>query len=347
VLAVGNFPPEPPPIADRSFYDSDRYHPDPWAQEALAELDPADPVLLIGTGLTMVDTAISLLDRGHTGTIHALSRRGLLPRRHAAAPSPAAALMERPLPTTAAGLTRALREEIAELTAKGGDWRNVIDGLRPTTQDLWQAVPAEERARFVRHLRPWWDVHRHRIPSEVADRIDRSIGSGQLVYGATRIREMRATADGVVVVHRPRRAVADHQFAVKQVVNCSGPACDYERIADPLIRSLLDRGDIRPDPLRLGLDVSSLCGLRNRRGEIWQRLYAVGPVTRPAFWEVTSAPDIRRQCESLAVHLGTRLASVRPRNATITALPEPAAPIPQIPDPLQMSSAQDGQVIWA
>jgi uncharacterized NAD(P)/FAD-binding protein YdhS len=80
VLAVGNFPPEPPPIADRSFYDSDRYRPDPWAPDALTNLDPTDPVLLIGTGLTMVDTAISLLDREHTGTIHALSRRGLMPR---------------------------------------------------------------------------------------------------------------------------------------------------------------------------------------------------------------------------------------------------------------------------
>jgi uncharacterized NAD(P)/FAD-binding protein YdhS len=312
VLAVGNFPPEPPPIADRSFYDSDRYRPDPWAPEALAGLDPADPVLLIGTGLTMVDTAISLLDRGHAGMIHALSRRGLLPRRHAAAPSPAAALIERPLPTTAAGLTRALREEAEAVAAQGGDWRTVIDGLRPATQEIWHAMPAEERARFVRHLRPWWDVHRHRIPPDVGDRIEGAIARGQLVFGPTRIRQMQAEAGGAIVTHRPRRSLADHRLFVRRVINCSGPACDYERIADPLVRSLLDRGDIRPDPLRLGLDVSSLCALRNRRGEIWQRLYAVGPVTRPAFWEVTSVPDIRRQCETLAAHLGTRLASARP-----------------------------------
>jgi uncharacterized NAD(P)/FAD-binding protein YdhS len=312
VLAVGNFPPEPPPIADRSFYDSDRYRPDPWAPEALAGLDPADPVLLIGTGLTMVDTAISLLDRGHAGAIHALSRRGLLPRRHAAAPSPAAALIERPLPTTVAGLTRALRNEAEEVAACGGDWRTVIDGLRPTTQDLWQAMPPGERSRFVRHMRPWWDVHRHRIPPAVADRIDDAIGRGQLIFAATRIRQMQAEADGATITHRPRRSATDHRLFVRRVINCSGPACDYERIADPLIRNLLDRGDIRPDPLRLGLDVSSLCALRNRRGEIWQRFYAVGPVTRPAFWEVTSVPDIRRQCETLAVHLGARLVSARP-----------------------------------
>jgi uncharacterized NAD(P)/FAD-binding protein YdhS len=260
----------------------------------------------------MVDTAISLLDRGHRGRIFALSRRGLLPRRHAAVTPPAAALVGRPLPTTAAGLTRALREQIEELVKEGGDWRAVIDGLRPSTQEIWQAMPVQERARFVRHLRPWWDVHRHRTPPEVADRIGEAITRGQLITTATRIRRMQAVPDGVNVTHRPRRASADQHLFVRRVVNCSGPACDYERIATPLIRSLLDRGDIRPDALRLGLDVSSLCALRNRRGEIWQRLYAVGPATRSAFWEVTSVSDIRRQCETLAAHLSTRLAAARP-----------------------------------
>lgn len=301
VLAIGNFPPEPPPIADPSFYDSQGYRPDPWAPEALSDLDPHAPVLLIGTGLTMVDTAISLLDAGHTGPIHALSRRGLLPRRHGTGAAIAAvALIERPLPMTAAGLTRLLREEVVEVARQGRDWRAVIDGLRPATQDIWQAMPLKERARFIRHLRPWWEIHRHRVPPAVSDRIEAAIAHGQLVTGATRIRAMRAKEGGVLVTHRPRRADAHHHLRVQRVINCSGPGCDYERIADLLIRRLLDRGDIRPDPLQLGLDVSSVCALRNCQGEIWQRLYAVGPVTKPLFWEVTSVPDIRRQCEVLA-----------------------------------------------
>jgi len=277
-------------------------------------------VLLIGTGLTMVDTAISLFDRGHRGQIHALSRRGLLPRRHGTGAAAAAvALIERPLPITAAGLTRLLREEVEELAGQGRDWRAVIDGLRPATQDIWQAMPVHEKARFIRHLRPWWEVHRHRVPPAVSDRIEATIARGQLVTGATRIRAMQVKDGGVLITHRPRRAEADHHLRVQRVINCSGPGCDYDRIADPLIRRLLDRGDIRPDPLRLGLDVSSVCALRNRQGEIWQRLYAVGPVTKPLFWEVTSVPDIRRQCEALASLLSARLAPVLPASAEITA----------------------------
>ncbi|HWB49490.1 MAG TPA: FAD-dependent oxidoreductase [Stellaceae bacterium] len=332
VLAVGNVPPEPPPIADRRFYDSARYRPDPWAADALTGLDPDDAVMLIGTGLTMVDTVVSLLDRGHRGPIHALSRRGLLPRRHAAAPSPAGALIERPLPTTAAGLTRVLREEIAALAAQGGDWRTVIDGLRPATQDIWQAMPAEERARFIRHLRPWWDVHRHRMPPEVADRIEAAIARGQLTTAATRIRRLEAVPAGVEVAHQPRGRGPLRHLVVQRVINCSGPGCDYDRIADPLVRALLARGDIRPDRHRLGLDVSTSCALRNRHGEIWQRFYAVGPVTRPAFWEVTSVPDIRRQCEALAAHLAARLASARPGHAEAAALRQPAPAVAEDDD---------------
>jgi uncharacterized NAD(P)/FAD-binding protein YdhS len=348
VLAVGNFPPEPPPIADGSFYDGDRYRADPWAADALTGLDANAPVMLIGTGLTMIDTAISLLDRGHYGRIHALSRSGLLPRRHVAAPSAAAALIERPLPTTAAGLTRALREEIAEAIGAGGDWRQVIDGLRPATQDIWQTMPVEERARFVRHLRPWWDVHRHRMPPEVADRIDGAIGRGQLTTAATRIRKLEAVPGGVEVTHQPRGRGALLHLTVQRVVNCSGPACDYDRIADPLIRALLERGDIRPDRHRLGLDVSTSCALRNRNGEIWQRLYAVGPVTRPVFWEVTSVPDIRRQCEALAGHLAARLASARPALAVTAARPTVPAMADQ--DDRQLPSLYDDfadQALWA
>jgi uncharacterized NAD(P)/FAD-binding protein YdhS len=283
------------------------------APAALAGLDPTAPVLLIGTGLTMVDTAISLLDRGHTGPIHALSRRGLLPRRHGTGAATAAvALIERPLPTTVAGLTRLLREEVAEVARQGRDWRAVMDGLRPATQDIWQPMPLKERARFIRHLRPWWEVHRHRVSPAVSDRIEAAIARGQLASGAIRVRAMRVKSGSVLVTHRPRRAQADHSLQVERVINCSGPGCDYDRIADPLIRRLLDRGDIRPDPLRLGLDVSSVCALRNRQGEIWQRLYAVGPVTKPLFWEVTSVPDIRRQCEALAGLLSARLAPILP-----------------------------------
>jgi uncharacterized NAD(P)/FAD-binding protein YdhS len=317
VLAVGNFPPEVPWVADPSLYDTPYYRPDPWAPDTLADLDPAAPVLLIGTGLTMVDTVISLLDRGHAGPIHALSRRGLLPRRHAAAAS--APLLDRPLPTTITALARFARAEVARAERAGGDWRSVIDGLRPALQDVWQSMDAANRARFVRHLRPWWDVHRHRIPPLVADRIERARDRGQLAFGAARIAAYRIDDGAVEVTVRPRRAGARTTYRVARVINCSGPGCDYDRITDPLIRRLLADRQIRPDPLRFGLDVTPQCALRNAHGEISRRLYAIGPVTKALFWEMTSVPDIRRQCESLATHIAAALAAVDAQRASLQA----------------------------
>jgi uncharacterized NAD(P)/FAD-binding protein YdhS len=303
VLAVGNFPPEPMPVPDPSFYDSALYRPDPWAWDTFTGLDPAAPVLLIGTGLTMVDATVSLLDQGHHGPIYALSRRGLLPRRHQAGPpSPET---PHPYPASVTALTRFLRHDAAQAIAEGGDWRPVIDALRPFSQDVWQAMSIADRTRFLRHLRPWWDVHRHRMAGPVADRIDAARESRQLRIRTGRIRGFRVEDGMVDVIYRPRGTEINATLLAARVINCAGPGADYDRIADPLVRRLLQEGTARPDPLRLGLDVTATCALRFGSGAISRRLFAVGPVTKAAFWEMTAVPDIRRQCELLAQHLAT------------------------------------------
>ncbi|MBV9747837.1 MAG: FAD/NAD(P)-binding protein [Acetobacteraceae bacterium] len=329
VLAVGNFPPAPAPVADPSFYDTPLYRPDPWAPGTLADLDPASPVLLIGTGLTMVDVVISLLDQGHAGPIHALSRRGLLPRRHGGGKLPDGDDVPE-LPNRLGDLLRFLRGETRRAAAAGGSWQPVVDGLRPFTQDVWQTMPQEDRVRFLRHLRPWWEVHRHRMAGPVADRIEAAQANGQMQVRAGRIRGYERTTDGMVeVAFRPRggERLGDERLAtlrVARVVNCSGPGADYDRIAHPLVRSLLRDGTARPDALRLGLDVTSTCALLNREGGISRRLFAVGPVTKGTFWEMTAVPDIRRQCELLAQHLAT-LAKPGPAPAPRSIAPVPTA----------------------
>jgi uncharacterized NAD(P)/FAD-binding protein YdhS len=259
-------------------------------------------VLLIGTGLTTVDVVISLLDQGHTAPIHALSRRGLLPLRHATGPAQPAG-DRHSFPTVLTELARFIRNEAHKATASGGSWQPIVDELRPFMQDVWQTMSPADRARFMRHLRPWWDVHRHRMAGFVADRIDQARASGQLRIHAGRVQRYALQGDRVAVFFRPRGAEGTKTLDVARVVNCSGPRADFDRISDRLIRSLLDDGTARPDPLRLGLDVTGTCALRDRSGAISRRLFAVGPVTKGAFWEMTAVPDIRRQCEFLAQHL--------------------------------------------
>jgi len=316
VLATGNFPPEPVPVADPTFYDSPLYRPDPWASDALTGLEPDAPVLLLGTGLTTVDAVNSLLDQGHHGPIHALSRRGLLPRRHASVPTPAPE--HEPFPTAVNALTRFLRKETDRAIAEGSGWQPIIDEMRPFTVDMWQTMSLPDRRRFLRHLRPWWDVHRHRVAGQVADRIDAARAGGQLHILVGRVRQYRIDGDRVRVLYRPRREDSLVPIEAARVVNCAGPGADYDRIPDPLIRGLLRDGIARPDPLRLGLDVTGNCALLNKDGAISRRVFAVGPVTKGTFWEMTAVPDIRRQTEKLAEYLAT-LAKAAPARSPVRA----------------------------
>jgi uncharacterized NAD(P)/FAD-binding protein YdhS len=312
IVAGGNIPAVPVLPGEAALRRSRRWRPDPWASDALRGLDPTAPVLLIGTGLTMVDCTVSLLAQGHVGPIHALSRRGLLPLAHTALP----AAVPPPLlayPTTLRALTRLLREQTRGAIADGLPWQAVIDALRPVTQELWQAATQEDRARFLRHVRPWWDVHRHRMAPAVATQIEGAVARRQLRVHAGRITGCDLAADCVDVQFRPRGGADPVTLNVARVVNCSGLASDITKVTDPLLQSLLREGTARPDPLRLGLDVTPKGALRDRNGVASQRLFAVGTLTRGAFWEVTAVPDLRRQCEAVARHLGSRLQPVTRR----------------------------------
>jgi uncharacterized NAD(P)/FAD-binding protein YdhS len=193
----------------------------------------------------------------------------------------------------------------------------VVDGLRPFSQDLWQCMSSEDRSRFLRHLRPWWEVHRHRMAGVVADRIEAALASGQLIVQAGRLQAFEYDAQTAAVRFRGRGSAEAATIQVARVINCSGPGADYARIGHPLVASLLERGIARPDIFRLGLDVTGSGALLSRDGAISRRVFAVGPVTKGAFWEMTAVPDIRRQCESLARHLATL---AKPSGAAATAV---------------------------
>lgn len=296
VLAIGNLPPSrsvPP-----------HYVGDPWSDAATRNLDPGAEVLLLGTGLTMVDTALSLTDRGHKGTIHAISRRGLLPRTHITERDASPWQIETPLPATSLGLLRAIRAEVERAAGHGRPWQDVFQALRPQIQTIWQLLPFSEQQAFLRHLRPWWDVHRHRIPPQSAARINELIDSGQLRVRAARVEERKVLTNGVEVTIRNRGTPDRETLSVARAIDCSGPKADYA--ACVLVRNLLIRGEARSDPLGLGIDVDDDCSILDRQGRPSDRLSAVGPLTRGAFWEITGVPEIRRQCAALARNLVPR-----------------------------------------
>ena len=292
VLALGNLRPARPPGIDKAEL-GDLLVDDPWFGGVVDGLDEEDVVLLIGTGLTAIDAALTMDASGFRGRIVGISRRGLAPRAH---------LKRDPVtgepdsyPGTAVALLRAVRTRAGEI-----GWREAVHELRSVTQQLWSESSLAERRRFIRHLRPWWDVHRHRIAPAVAARIEAIQAHGRLSFAAGRIRSATRDGDRAIVRWRPRRADSDQSLRVARIVNCTGPDLDIARCGDPLLDSLIASGRIRPDPCRLGIDVDGGSRVIGADGAASERLSSIGPMTRGAFWESIAVPDIAVQAQSVA-----------------------------------------------
>lgn len=311
VLCVGNFSPSPPSVAEPEVLASDRFVAAPWNWRALAGIDPDAPVLILGTGLTMVDTVLSLEDQGHRGPIVALSRRGLLPAVHEETRPFKCFVHPQVMPHTVLDVLIALKADVRRARAAGLDWRSAFDALRPFHHLIWKNLPMDERRRFLRHARPYWEIHRHRMAPEVAARIDSLVANGRLTIRAGRLQSLHMVPDGVEATVRARGAEGTvWTRTVGAVINATGTECDFGRIDHPLVRALLQRGLARPDPLRLGLDVTEDGALIGEDGRVSDRLFALGPVSRPPFWEMTAVPELRSQCATAARHLAGRTPGV-------------------------------------
>ncbi len=307
VLALGNFPPGQPQLKDNSFYRSRRYIADPWQAKVLTRIRPHDRVAMIGSGLTMIDMAISLQTQGHQGQIRVVSRHGLLPQSHQPGIQEDIPPMVNPLPTSLRALVRQVREQIAEAARLGISWQTVIDSLRAETPQLWARLSASDKERFLRHVRPYWEIHRHRTAPELTTRIHDLQQHGQLSVQAGRIHTYRESAQGVHIIFQKRHTQDWESFEVDWVINCTGPQSNYHRIGHPLLENLRTQALLCPDALALGLDTEENGALRDIYGKVSPLLYTLGPARKATRWESTAVPEIRVQAQDLAAELVTAL----------------------------------------
>ena len=294
VLATGHRPPSA---------DSGAYRGNPWREDAIEDLAPDASILLIGTSLTMIDVLVSLMERGHTGPIVALSRRGLVPRFHPPAPIPSPDVDTRDL------FAGSLSQRAAQFRSKvrnGVGWPGLMQVLRPHNNELWHGLDLEQRRRFLRHLRPWWDIHRHRVAPHIGEIIEDAKARGQLSIVAAKIEISHTTDQKVDVTIARRGAATREQHSFDRVIDCRGPRNEVdERL--PLHAQMVKDGLLRADPLGQGLDVSEKEALMGRNGKASRHLYVLGPPTRGRYTEIVAIPDIRLQAAEVAEHLVAQL----------------------------------------
>ena len=303
VLATGHLPASTRVRPSWAAAAAAAYHSDPYAEGLPGRLCGNGRILLWGAGLTMADTFLALQAAGHAGEVVALARRGQLPQAHrdglAPAPQPV------PTATSLAALVRTVRSQASAQMRQGGDWRQVVDGLRPHTPDLWRALGPVGQRRFLQHVRPFWDSHRHRTAPAVANQLQAACQRGILRVTAARLLSVRQTpAGGLVARLQPRSGGPPETLACTSLVDCRGSPYDYRRAQAPLWIQLLGDGLVSPyllpDGAALGLQLQADGALTCRSDLAVQGLYALGPARIGLALESVAVPELRAQAAALA-----------------------------------------------
>jgi uncharacterized NAD(P)/FAD-binding protein YdhS len=297
VLGLGNATPRhlaffPCAGSHPMFYES------AWAPGALAAADPHAQVVLVGSGLTAVDAFLGLRANGHQGVVHMIAPRGILPQTHGSFKKNRDPYLPWE-PGTLRELVRELRSRVVAAEDLGSNWRDVIDSLRPVANLLWFSLTPKDRERFYRHVKAYWEVHRHRMAPQVAAVIDDARQAGSLQVHAGRIRRITEGPDTLKVemVLRSQRAV---NLCAQRVINCTGSEQDYRRVDSRLLRSLFRKGWLEANPPGVGVRTNENGAVVGRHGAVTPGLYAIGPMRIGGFFETTAVPEIREQAAALA-----------------------------------------------
>jgi uncharacterized NAD(P)/FAD-binding protein YdhS len=306
VLALGNPRPSIPPWAER-VRGHRAFIEDPWAPPP--PLGAQHSVLIVGNGLTMADVVLSLSRHpGGAPQFLTLSRRGLIPQpqtafRPSAMQGDGSALLASATSIRRVlSVSRALARDVAEL---GGDWREVVTFIRGLAPTIWQRLPHDERRRFLRHLQGYWDVHRHRLPPQLAAHIDALRRSGALRVCAGRIVAVAPLGGRLEVAWRARGQAGVNTFLADALVNATGPDYGVKRSEDRLIKSLRSEGWVSADGLSLGLRTTMHGQCVGADGAPNEHLFYVGPMLRADHWEATAATELRNHAERLALYLAS------------------------------------------
>ncbi|HEX7133774.1 MAG TPA: FAD/NAD(P)-binding protein [Iamia sp.] len=287
VLATGP-PPGPGPVA---LPEHPRVVADPWTADLAARAAAAGDVLVLGSGLTMVDVALTATAAG--ATVTALSRHGWVPRAHALhRESPTEGF---PVPAGPLTAARVRRLVVMYGRTEPAGWPAAMDAMRDRADDVWARLPEVEQAKLLRRGLSAWTVHRHRMAPAVADRFSSLARRGLIRVERGTVVEVTADDRGATVRTRDGRS---HRAGL--VVSCTGPSADVGRTTDPLLRHLLDTGIAALGPHRLGLAVDPCGALLGPDGRARQGLYALGPLRKGTLFETTAIPELRAQAQALA-----------------------------------------------
>ena len=300
ILASGNILPSNPPIKNESFYSSKNYFRNPWNDSFLYKMNRNKPVLIIGTGLTMIDCVLSLKSIQFKEKIYAISPRGYIPKPHSKAevyPDFYAEIKDQSLLV----ILKAVRKHIKIAEDTGIPWQSVIDSLRPYVQNIWKSFTDKEKQQFISHVRHIWGVARHRLPQHIHSEIEDLIKTGQLEIIGGRINNIIETIENELDVEVLLRKQKSYKtIKASCAINCTGPQTNYETIENELYKNLIRKKIILPDTNRLGIKATISYEVLKSENTVHKNMYAIGSLLRGVLWETTAVPELKQQAYCIA-----------------------------------------------
>lgn len=314
VIATGNHVPGNPSIKNADFYSSKRYFQNPWKIESVINVEDSLPVLIMGNGLTMVDTVLGLLEHGFKGKIYSISPNGfnILPHRHGGLKY--TKLTEELGDTPSLfDLVRLFNKHIKSVREYGVSSEPVIDSLRPYTQKIWQSFSDREKSIFMSRLRHLWGVARHRIPLHSHDKMQQLRIDRRLHIRSGRIIDLTETGQSVIAEYFDKKEGVSKKVEVSRVINCTGPDTNLMNRDKSFLKNCLLRGTLCQDNLKLGIraDTDSF-QILDQEGIPHKNLYTIGSNLKGDLWESTAVNELRGQAERLAERIS-------PKKVTVTA----------------------------
>jgi uncharacterized NAD(P)/FAD-binding protein YdhS len=280
---------------------------DPWVKDALAPVPRDAHVAIAGSGLTMCDAVVSLRTHGHRGRIDVISRRGLTPRPQNGFNAYSGLNWREAPPASASRLLHDLRQKIRAAESVGGTWQEVLNAVRDQAPGFWPKLSLKDRARILRYLRPYWDVHRFRAAPQISALLERGEREGWLHIQSGRIHALQESGEALSLDWTPRGGER-HSLHPDIVINCTGPHPDIARSSHAILRTALKDGFIRRDALGLGIDVDLAARAIRSDGTPAPGLWIAGPMARTHLGDATGLPEVSDQARLLATHLAAALA---------------------------------------
>ena len=294
ILALGNFPPADLFATHNPVQNDPRYFASPWSDRVYSDIKGDEDILLVGSGLTAVDIVLGLIVRKFRGKVTMLSRRGVFPLPHDLTHQAISITVpENYSPRKMLLWVRYLMRKNPEVP-----WSVIIDGLRPYTQKIWLQWIVSDKQYFLKKIRPYWEIARHRIPSASSERLNNMMEKGQLVLKKGTIEEASVSSNGIEILYRSESGLNSQVF--QKVINCTGPESNYRKVRFPIIVDLIASGKVKIDELGLGIKCTPEGSIINDQGEVEQGIWCIGPMRKAVLWETTALRELREQSSALA-----------------------------------------------